>query len=388
VSEGPVVGRERTVAATESRQGGVRSNLRTSTSLWLRSILEKTPSSGAPLVQLDGLRGLAVLIVVASHTQALGMWGQGAMGVWLFFVLSSFLLTRILLLKQPVSLTRVELQKYVVRRIARILPLYYVVLAIVSLSARRNLRWFVQHATFQRADGHFWSIPQEELFYVLLPIFVGCLVWMGRILPRVPMVGVAAALLVAVLLSHPLLELNGNGTKLPFYLNVFCVGFFLSVAWPTKRFSDLRASAVFVRVANGLGFVVVPAILLTAPAHLKGYGKVLGISETPSLEFVAWQYPAISAGLCAVLLVLALTLGTWLSRVSAWAPLRLVGVLSFSVYLVHPFVIDGLTALGVPGVGAVLFLLTLLVSLAVGLVLERVLERPCMAFGRRLNSRF
>jgi peptidoglycan/LPS O-acetylase OafA/YrhL len=356
---------------------------------WPSSLLRKSPSSGEVLVELDGLRGLAVLIVLASHTQAFGMWGQGAMGVWMFFVLSAFLLTRILVQKLPASLMGPALGKYVIRRIARILPCYYLVLILVKAATGRDMAWLADHAIFRRADAHFWSIPQEELFYVLLPVLLGLLVLLQRALSRIPLWVFAAGLLVALELSHPLLMINGNGGKQPFCLNVFGVGFFLAVIWPTRKFEDLRSSAAFRCIANVLTCLVAPAILLTAPGHLKMYRTRFGLSSVfPSLEFLGWQYPTLSAGLCALLLGLVLTPGTWASRISSWTPLRLVGVLSFGLYLVHPFVMEALATHGAPSAGALLFLLTLIGSLAIGLLLERVVERPCMEVGRRLNARF
>ncbi|MCG8591682.1 MAG: hypothetical protein MJE66_20480, partial [Proteobacteria bacterium] len=60
----------------------------------LRDVVEKRPAEGTNLDALDGIRGVAVLIVVASHTDGLGLEGHGGAGVWLFFGLSAFLLTR------------------------------------------------------------------------------------------------------------------------------------------------------------------------------------------------------------------------------------------------------------------------------------------------------
>ena len=130
-----------------------------------------------------------------------------------------------------------------IRRIARILPLYYLVLVVVKGMKRRDLAWLFEHATFQKADGHFWSIPQEELFYVLLPILMGCLALPLRFLPRVPGWGTAAALLLAIQLTHPVVRLNGNGAMLPFYLNVFIIGFCLAWVWSTNPLQAFKASA-------------------------------------------------------------------------------------------------------------------------------------------------
>ncbi len=58
-----------------------------------RDIVDKRPSEGPNVAPLDGIRGVALLIVVASHTHGLGLQEHGAVGVWLFFCPSAFLLT-------------------------------------------------------------------------------------------------------------------------------------------------------------------------------------------------------------------------------------------------------------------------------------------------------
>ena len=88
------------------------------------------------------------------------------------------------------------------------------------------------------------------------------------------------------------------------------------------------------------------------------------------------------------LLAIVLKPGTWANRVFSWAPFRVLGVLSFSLYLIHPFVIDGLTYLGAASAGVPLFVAALLSSVMISLILERGVERPFMALGRKINARF
>ncbi len=351
---------------------------------YLQSLLDKKSSSGETLAELDGLRGFAVLIVMASHSNVLAMAGQGAMGVWLFFVLSAFLLTRIILQRMPGSLGRVELAKYVIRRIARILPLYYVCLTVIMVWKGLGAAWLFDHFTFQKADVHFWSIPQEELFYVLLPILVASVAVAAKLLPRIPPWAFAGVLLVVVELSFPLVGINGNGTVLPFYSNVFIIGFFLAFLLPTERARVLLASARLKPLLDVSSLILLFWILFTAPAHLRFYERSVGVS----LPELGWKHTSVSGLLCALLLVATLKPGTWPNRLFSWAPLRIIGVLSFGLYLIHPFVMMPLQTLTGLDHGGTLFAGMLLASLALALVLERVVERPFMTLGRRLNARF
>ena len=169
----------------EAPNRGFPSGFQKQMPIGVHALLNKAPSSGNLVEALDGLRGFAVLIVIASHANVFGMKGQGAMGVWLFYILSGFLLTKILLQKLPESLSPSGLAKYLIRRVARILPLYYSTLTLVMFIEGRGPLWLFQHFTFQRADGHFWSIPQEELFYVMLPVLVAVVILLKKPLPAI-----------------------------------------------------------------------------------------------------------------------------------------------------------------------------------------------------------
>ena len=121
---------------------------------YIATLLHKRPSTGEPMAELDGLRGFAVFLVLASHTNLWGLRGSGAVGVWLFFVLSSFLLTKIMLAKLPASLGARELAKYVIRRIARIIPVYYFCLILVAWEGGKTGEWFLRHCLFMAAIAH------------------------------------------------------------------------------------------------------------------------------------------------------------------------------------------------------------------------------------------
>src|SRR5690606_21941755 len=116
---------------------------------WLRLFLGKPRSRHDHLDALDGLRGLAVLIVIASHLSnarllpwpGVAGWGKG--GVYLFFVLSAFLLTRALLRRPLAGFASGRLwADYALRRVLRIWPLYLVVLLASWGLTRAGVEWF------------------------------------------------------------------------------------------------------------------------------------------------------------------------------------------------------------------------------------------------------
>ena len=156
------------------------------------------PNPDGYMKQLDGLRALAALAVVAQHSlpesiypKFLGEW-QPRIGVRLFFVLSGFLITGILLRcrdqaseSESPGGSRRAFSTFYARRFLRIFPLYYLVLfaaAIVNLpDVRRDFWWHLSYLSnylvcrdgiWPETLGHFWSLGVEEQFYLLWPAFV------------------------------------------------------------------------------------------------------------------------------------------------------------------------------------------------------------------------
>ncbi len=143
------------------------------------------------LKQLDGLRFLAVGLVLYDHWQAeKNTVPLGALGVNLFFVLSGFLITRILLTSktkqvgQPNGLNS-YLKKFYIRRTLRIFPIYYLSILVLWLfqnpAVVDKLTWHFLYATnvyishYQTWLGvtdHFWSLAVEEQFYIFFPMLI------------------------------------------------------------------------------------------------------------------------------------------------------------------------------------------------------------------------
>ena len=147
------------------------------------------------LPSLDGFRALSILIVILGHAKfSLGFpaelktvldWAgvDGSLGVRIFFVLSGFLITT-LLIKEEVLTGRIDLKKFYSRRIFRIIPAFYVFIAILLL-LNYFLAWgidwrllaspalFLSNFSFLSSvyiTGHTWSLAVEEQYYLLWPV--------------------------------------------------------------------------------------------------------------------------------------------------------------------------------------------------------------------------
>jgi peptidoglycan/LPS O-acetylase OafA/YrhL len=156
--------------------------------------LPPRPPSESYMRQLDGLRALAVAGVIVEHyfphTWMIHRIPTGFAGVRLFFVLSGFLITGILLrsrlhYEQGQCTRRLALRQFYVRRFLRIFPLYYASILVLYLlnvaQARDEIFWHLSYLSnilygrlgnFSPATGHFWSLAVEEQFYLLWPALI------------------------------------------------------------------------------------------------------------------------------------------------------------------------------------------------------------------------
>ena len=217
---------------------------------------------GGHLPALDGVRGLAILMVLLFHFVAQttatnrfeaavdGVLAYGLLGVDLFFVLSGFLITGILY----DSRAHPEyFRSFYMRRVLRIFPLYYGVLAVVFLvlplvpalrgseiaGLRQHQAWAWLYAVnvYLAIQGgwtlsyieHFWSLAVEEHFYLVWPLVVWLLA--GR--PRALM-GAALAIAAASLGGRVAASLSGAGpvattVLTPLQLDALCLGGFFAV---------------------------------------------------------------------------------------------------------------------------------------------------------------
>lgn len=158
-----------------------------------------TGSTGQRLPALDGVRGIAIAAVLFTHywprtgpvTDPNPSWADlGAFGVDLFFVLSGFLITGILLDSRR---TPAYFSTFYTRRIFRLLPLYYLYLLFLALlpaihkiarismpDYKGNWWWYITYFCNWKPDhaapdpylGHFWSLAVEEQFYLIWPAIV------------------------------------------------------------------------------------------------------------------------------------------------------------------------------------------------------------------------
>lgn len=172
--------------------------------------------------QLDGLRAIAVSLVLLDHFTRIHYWVRisiGTLGVHLFFVLSGFLITSILLQSRTTIEARsssisFSMRQFYIRRFLRIFPIYYLTLLITyclnmdharaaicwNVSYMSNLCLAIKGGEALGLLSHFWSLSVEEQFYIFWPCLILCLP-SRKMVPLVLMI-ISLGPLYRVLIPH------------------------------------------------------------------------------------------------------------------------------------------------------------------------------------------
>ena len=316
---------------------------------WLRQALGDAPATaGGHLAALDGLRGLAVLIVMASHWSNAGLGllpvplaGIGKSGVYLFYVLSAFLLARLMLLRgERLGYGNGWMwADYALRRVLRIWPLYLVLLLLSWLLTTQGVAgWhyridgasLLRHLALREGQSVLWSIPVEFTFYLCLPLLVLAVVWLRRHASPLVEVALAVLLLCAVLRAWPSAQAPENDIHLWHYLPVFLCGVYAARIDVALAAGQHRRSWPW-----GLaGVLALLAFIATLPVV---WAWLTGGAARPDLGHRWFLFFGL---LWSVLLLAVLHGPGGLRRPFAHPAMRLVGVVSFSAYLWHMPVLD------------------------------------------------
>lgn len=357
--------------------------------------LLRTPPSENRLPALEGIRGMAVVLVVLSHMSAsqvhvhpsLSFRGAGTIGVYLFFVLSAFLLTRQFLLRPPPSPTSMRYWgDYAVRRVARIYPLY--TLALLSTAvwplasfalAGKTAPSIARHLLLLDGYKIFWTIPVEMKFYALLPALLVALqavaggrAWRG-----------VAFLVLFLVAASVLVPPDGDphrSVALADYLSLFVFGSAAAVAWQAIERRPLPAPARW--ASDALAVVLLVAIV--APWSV-------GWELDPSRRIAGAMFGADTSwfGATWALFLLATLAGGGITRrVFEIAPLRAAGIVSFSAYLWHMPIIEALRRPLAAEFGASWTApLLMLVIAAASMLSYLAVERPAIRASSRWTRR-
>ncbi|HEY7376986.1 MAG TPA: acyltransferase [Polyangia bacterium] len=284
---------------------------------------------------LDGLRALSIGLVILSHlngtggfitSEEIGRWHLGTLGVRVFFVISGFLITT-LLLEEVDRTGAISLRGFYMRRFFRIFPAFYALcLVLFALNAARLIT--LHHGDVLAAAtytmnyhhdrswyvGHLWSLAVEEQFYLLWPAL---LVFVG--------IGRGHRMALAVLLIAPLLRIGlgvfpafraGIGESFPTVADALATGCLLATAGPALA----RAPRWRSFLAGRAWWLAPLAVAVFARVPFTKVGWLVG--ET-----------VMNVGIAVIIARTIEQPGDRLGKLLNSRPLVWVGTLSYSIYL-------------------------------------------------------
>lgn len=294
------------------------------------------------LPQLDGIRAIAVLMVFVSHWipwayQASFPWGN--FGVDLFFVLSGFLITDILLqsrryVEEDGQSLFLTLRQFYIRRILRIFPLYYTFLLVYALAVPSpvngltpwlwtytlNLFRVLVDNTWEGPISHLWSLSVEEQFYLVWP-------WIIVLTPRrflFPVLLLSVAVGPAVKMILAMHEVSEQAIR--FFtlsrLDTLALGGLLAYAINQHGLQAVVKS----RAVVGLGWIGLPIFCVAVGLRAVGIGST------------KWMILELSAEtlLCGWVVLRGVQgFGGAIGQVLASGPLVYLGRISYGLYLLH-----------------------------------------------------
>jgi peptidoglycan/LPS O-acetylase OafA/YrhL len=338
---------------------------------------------------LNGIRALAVMAVVWHHAHPGWPWlpasHNGFLGVDAFFVLSGYLITTLMLREQR-STGRISLKNFYIRRSLRIFPLYYALLALLTVyfvlsrdSSQKAafLSELPYHLTYtsnwvelKSLMAITWSLSTEEQFYLIWPPVL-VLLGLWSLVPLLAFLALNVAInfgfldawLLAIGIPYPDHNIL-QSTFTPILLGVL-LAFALDVDAIRHRVSACIAPAVLWLLA------LVLCMALNIPGDVRG-----------------WPRLAIHLLTTAVLAGIVLSPQHGLTRLLEWRPLAYLGVISYGIYLLHKPALDVarrlLTRFDVHQ-PEVLFVLGMALSVLLAGLSFRFFEAPLLALKDRFR---
>ncbi len=346
---------------------------------------------------LDGLRAVAVLSVMFFHS--FGLWG-GRLGVSLFFVLSGFLITWLLLSEQEKH-GSISLKNFYLRRTLRIFPAYYAFLALIVLievlqgqpevfdhlvpALLYYINYFSAINESHPSFGHLWSLSVEEQFYLLWPFMFMVVIRFGRTHLIWFLIGAIVACLLWRCYAYMELGFSQSWMYRAFdtrfdNLAIGCLCAVLLRDANTRSIADrLLGSPWLLLVSIGLLFAS------SYPAH------AYGLFDTYDSTF------AFSVENILLALIMVQSIGLYQQPYMHWLQSRLfvfIGSISYPMYLYHEVAAGGShkvfglleRSIGFPKIDFLVGVLGFAATIALAYASYRVVEQPCLKLKERFSS--
>jgi peptidoglycan/LPS O-acetylase OafA/YrhL len=333
---------------------------------------------------LDGIRAISILFVLLAHssdTTGFPSWAKsavndlGSIGVRIFFVISGYLIT-LLLLRERQHNNRLNLSAFYVRRAFRILPAMYCYLMVAAICAYGGFVHAVPHdfaralsftvnfdRSVSRVLGHIWSLSVEEQFYLLWPCTVACISF-KRVGPVAAFVAVISSVIRLVEFHWFPSHTPSLGYEFQTVADGLAMGCVLAAIHACGTWSWLQNRTGC--TLCGTGAIAVAVTIAGVKLHV-----------SPVLFPIA-----LNIFITAFIGYMVSNADSPLGRVLNWTPLVWLGTLSYSVYLWQQYFLHVQHShnplLSFPG--------NVIASMVVAMMSFYFVERPAIYWGRRLAA--
>ncbi|MCM3339726.1 acetyltransferase [Paenibacillus sp. MER TA 81-3] len=310
----------------------------------------RSKEQGRYMTGLDGLRALAVLVVIIYHLDPIWLPG-GFLGVGVFFVLSGYLVTDIIIAARTRN-HRIHLKDFWIRRSRRLLPAMLVMLVavvawitIMDKSLLPTVKgdvlatllyssnwWLIFHQVSyfdhfgpQSPFIHMWSLAVEGQFYLIWPLLLAIAFRYapkrGQLFAAILAVAAISSMAMAIMYepgTDPSRVYFGTDTR----AFALLLGSALAILWPSARLriGISRPERVVIEIIGWSGLIVIIEMffLMNRYDDMLYRGGFVLLSIAAAMVVAAVAHPASS-----------------LSRLLSWGPLRWIGVRSYGIYLWH-----------------------------------------------------
>lgn len=322
---------------------------------------------------LTSIRGLACLMVVIAHIISVipgvgkNVSGCGKIGVWLFFILSAFLLTSQWLNKEEFKIK--DVIEFYIKRIFRIFPCYIVTLIIAFLVGYiTEPKTVIRHIFLMEGMGHFWTIPVEFVFYILVPIIM---FFIDKIKNQKRAILFLIILLIATAILSPYTLYEENSIHIRWYMPVFLMGMILAFTY--QKFEKKQEKKVIYDI---IFFVIMLLMIVSIP-----YVRNLIFKIEPD-GYLLNKY--LFFGLAWSIVILAIQNSKYIIHYFNQSKILIyIGKISFSLYLIHFIVLNKIKGDNV----LVNSLLIFIISIIVAIIMNQLVEQPMIKLARKINKR-
>lgn len=292
----------------------------------------------------DGVKAFAIFVVIASHTAAFGLYGQGSIIVSLFLVMSGFFVVFPMKDDGEEAFASVKgWLRYYILRFVRIVPLYWFVVLFfywISDTAFADKRVLLENLLFYNTYGHLWYIQHAMACYLVAPVFLLIVHGVKKII-KVSNWSIGVCLfLIGMAMSKFFFTtayfcLLWSGEKRQWRLGLFVMGMGIGYVIKSLRHYEIKNTIIKIIMDIGIvGIMLLETWLTSEPVLVR-------INPVYEDYYYGWYHPITCAVMSSIMVfLLAWNCNGYVAKVLQNKVLVKIGQMSLGIYLIHNFLLE------------------------------------------------